>query len=181
MREQISAPNDAASPVYGELIEISEKHLDVWGHANNVCYIQWMQDVAVAHSAALGWDARRYLEHEAMWVVRRHSIDYARSLYLGDKALVQTWIAEMKLASCIRRYRFLALPPDVTDDEIQQAVGFCSLVDFSFPKSALVATAETHWAFVSTNTLRPFRVFPELNAVFEKPRDSFARYPLRGV
>lgn len=167
------------SPAYGVYIQVEDSHLDVWGHTNNVHYVQWMQDVAVEHSVALGWTAERYLANKSIWVVRSHQIEYRRSTYLGDKILLQTWISEMKRASCLRRYRFLELPKDTTEEEIQRAVGFTKLDEFEVPKTAVIATAETHWAFVSTETLRPVRVNPELNAVFEQGASTRAYFPLR--
>ncbi|MBP3531525.1 MAG: acyl-CoA thioesterase [Thermoguttaceae bacterium] len=151
-------------PTYARLIEVSETDVDVWGHANNVCYVHWMQDVAVAHSAAIGWSAQRYLDYGAIWVVRRHTIEYRQSAYRGEKILAQTWIAEMKNVTCLRRYRFLRLPNDVDAANFN---GFMENAD-DFPKSAILATAETLWGFVSTGTPRPARVAPELREAFEK-------------
>ena len=173
----LNSQNASVSPVYGMLIQAQESHLDVWGHVNNVCFVQWMQDIAVAHSDVLGWGAQRYLDFGAIWVVRSHTIDYRRSAYLGNKILAQTWIAEMKRASCLRRYRFLLLPEDVTETEIQNATGFASYDKFDFPQSALMATAETHWAFVSTKTLRPINVHEELYDDFARPIERSAVFP----
>lgn len=155
---------DAWAPIYARSIQVSEADVDVWGHANNVCYVHWMQDVAIAHSAAIGWAAERYLEYGAIWVVRRHTIEYRQSAYRGEKILAQTWIAEMKNVTCLRRYRFLRLPNDVDAADLN---GFMENAD-DFPKSAILATAETLWGFVSTGTPRPVRVAPELREAFEK-------------
>lgn len=54
--------NTTISSVFGQCVEVTEEHLDVWNHTNNVCYVQWMQDVAVEHSAVLGWDSKRYID-----------------------------------------------------------------------------------------------------------------------
>lgn len=163
-----SEKSNCISSMYGRCIEVAEKNLDVWNHTNNVCYVQWMQDVAVEHSETLGWDAKRYLESGAIWVVRNHSIDYFRSTYKGDKLLIQTWIAEMKRVSCLRRYRFLELPKDCNLDELDHEIQLCDYNRFSFPKEALIATAETHWAFISTQNFRPVRVFDELIVDFKR-------------
>ena len=164
------------SPIWGTAIKVEEEHIDVWGHTNNVCYVQWMQDVAAGHSAAIGWDAKRYLDNRAIWVVRNHTIDYKHSSYLGNRILVQTWIEEMKRVSCLRRYRFIEFPTGVSDEEVEAACGFASHVDFVFPRSMLLATASTTWAFVSTETLRPIKVFPEIISVFGKVADG-AKFP----
>jgi hypothetical protein len=40
-----------------------------------------MQDVAIEHSATVGWPMRRYLELGAAWVVRSHFIEYFRPAF----------------------------------------------------------------------------------------------------
>lgn len=116
---------------------------DEFQHANNTRYVHWMQQVAVAHSAALGWDAERYLSVGAMWVARRHIIDYIHPIYPGETMLAETWIPEMKNVSSTRKYRFTRL----TD-------------------GLLIAEAETRWGFVSSRTGRPMRVPEELKTLF---------------
>ena len=153
--------------IFGSCVEVTKSHLDVWNHTNNVCYVQWMQDVAVGHSAALGWDSERYLKAGAIWVVRSHAIDYRHSTYEGDKILVQTWVDEMKRASCIRRYRFLLLPRDCDLNEIESKYRWSSFETFDASNMSVIATATTHWAFVSTETFHPVKVFPELSGLFE--------------
>lgn len=165
------------SSVYCRCVEVTDANLDVWNHTNNVCYIQWMQDVAVGHSAILGWDSQRYLDAGAIWVVRNHTIDYNRSTYKGNKLLVQTWIAEMKRVSCIRRYRFLQIPDDCDVEQVNRDFQFVSFERFEYPKSALIATAQTTWAFVSTENFKPVKVFAELNAVFEQRPDVNVKFP----
>ena len=171
-----SNTSQAISPIWGMVVTVKKEHIDVWGHTNNVCYVQWMQDVAVGHSAAIGWDSKCYLDNGAIWVVRNHSIDYRRSSYLGNHILVQTWIEEMKRVSCLRRYRFIEFPDDVSDNDIQAACGFTSGEGFDFPKNLLLATAVTTWAFVSTETLKPVKIHPEIISIFKKFEDG-AKFP----
>jgi Predicted thioesterase len=59
-------------------IAIQQSDIDIQGHVNNTRYVAWMQDVAVAHSAAQGWPMTRYVEEGAGWVVRQHTITYKR-------------------------------------------------------------------------------------------------------
>lgn len=171
------ADNHCISSVYGRCVEVLDEHLDAWNHTNNVCYVHWMQEVAVEHSAVLGWDSDRYLKSGAMWVVRSHKVDYRRSSYKGDKILVQTWIAEMKKVSCIRRYRFLELPRECDVDLVNESCRFSSYERFEYPKDSLIATAETLWAFVSSQNFRPIRVFPELFDIFEQKPNTEAFFP----
>ena len=55
---------------------VCDDEIDVLGHANNVCYVAWMQDAALAHSAAQGWPAEAYGRLGMGWVVRSHAIEY---------------------------------------------------------------------------------------------------------
>lgn len=158
--------------VWGMTVEVEKAHIDVWGHTNNVCYVQWMQDVAVGHSAAIGWDSKRYLDAGAIWVVRSHEIKYERSSYLGNQILVQTWIDEMKNFSCIRKYRFIELPEGCSEEDSQRLCGFSNLLTFDYPKTSLLATASTTWAFISTKTHRPVKIFPEIISLFNKTSNS---------
>lgn len=164
-------------PVYSHFFEISENEVDVWGHANNVCYLHWMQNVAVAHSAAIGWTPERYLDFGAIWVVRRHSIEYRQSAFRGERLIAQTWVPEMKNVSCVRRYRFLRAPEDCAFQRDDGSLDWAAVAAFEFPKTAIVATAETLWGFVSVEKQRPVRVAPKLRAAFELAVDSGLRFP----
>lgn len=131
-------------PVYHKEINIIPGYLDAMQHVNNVWYVQWMQDVAIEHSTALGWGTQQYLDLGAAWFVRRHTIDYVHPLKAGDTVIVETWIQEMKHVTSVRQYRFLR----ASDNEI-------------------VATAETKWGLVSLTTGRPTRVPQEMVEMFK--------------
>jgi len=121
---------------------VSPAEIDDLGHAGNIHYVRWMQDAAVAHSAALGWPLERFLELGAGWVVRSHQVTYLRQALEGERIEVRTWVANMKPATSLRRY------------EICGADG------------KLLARAETDWAFIDYARQRPVRVPPEVAASF---------------
>ncbi|MCF0233341.1 MAG: acyl-CoA thioesterase [Thermoguttaceae bacterium] len=156
--------------VFSRIIEVVKSDVDVWGHANNVCYLHWMQDVAVGHSAAVGWTPERYLEYGGIWVVRRHEIEYRQSAFEGEKILAQTWIEEMKNVSCVRRYHFLQIPAELAAslDGVPEADAVKMAVQGveAQAKPVVFATAATLWGFVSTKTLRPVKVAQELRDLF---------------
>jgi acyl-CoA thioester hydrolase len=129
--------------VYAHRHTVTEDEIDEQGHVNNVVYVAWMQDAAVAHSAALGWTAERYLEYGAGWVARRHEIVYLRPALAGDEVVIETQVAEMKKATSLRRYRIVR-PSD----------------------GAILAKAETDWAFINYATGRPTRIPPDVVAVY---------------
>lgn len=118
---------------------VSEAEIDEQGHANNVVYVAWMQDAALAHSAALGWTPQRYLDMGAGWVARSHTVEYLRPAFAGDEIIVETHVADMKKVTSKRVYRIIRR----VDGEV-------------------LAKAETHWAFVNYATGKPTRVPPEI-------------------
>lgn len=63
--------------------------IDELGHVNNVVYLGWVQDAAVAH-----WGAAASAADQAAlaWVATRHEIDYLRPALPGDEIVVETWI-----------------------------------------------------------------------------------------
>ncbi len=122
---------------------VAPSEIDELGHANNVFYIAWLQDAAVAHSAALGWPGRRYHQLGLGWVVRSHAIQYLLPAFAGDRLIVETWVASMKKVTSLRRYRI-----------VRQGDG------------QILATAETNWAFVDFASGKPIRIPPEIIAAF---------------
>jgi acyl-CoA thioesterase FadM len=98
----------------------------------------------LAHSAAQGWPAEAYQRLGMGWVVRSHAIEYHQSARASDQITVKTWVATFKRITSLRRYRM-----------IRQTDG------------ALLATAETKWAFINYATGQPHRVPMEIVSAFE--------------
>ena len=126
---------------HSHVVQASE--IDDQGHANNVAYVAWLQAAAVAHSAAQGWPGTCYRDLGQGWVVRSHAIEYLLPAFGGDHVVVETWVATMKKVTSLRRYRI-----------VRHGDG------------ALLATAETNWAFVDFTTGRPVRIPPAVAAAF---------------
>ena len=116
--------------------------IDRLGHVNNIVYIRWMQDAAVAHSREQGWPMSRYQEAGFSWVVRSHFIEYRVPAFEGDQVIVHTWVADMQKVSSRRRF------------EIRRQDG------------TLLAKAETHWAFVRNSDQRLTRIPDEVASAF---------------
>jgi acyl-CoA thioester hydrolase len=128
---------------------VRDDEIDELGHANNVVYVAWMQAAALAHTAALGWPAERYQRLGVGWVARSHSIEYLRPAMAGDELIIETRVADMKKATSTRHYRVIRR----SDGE-------------------LLATAQTHWAFVNYATGKPTRIPPEIAAAFPVAKPS---------
>jgi acyl-CoA thioester hydrolase len=123
--------------------------IDELGHVSNLKYIAWMQEIAIQHSAAKGWPVERYLEGEAVWVVRSHFITYLSPAFEGETITLQTWVDEIKQCSCVRRYLMVR-----TDDQ------------------KVLVKGETNWVYVDRKSGRPHRIPEDLRAAFEVGPDT---------
>jgi acyl-CoA thioester hydrolase len=135
--------------IYEHSLTVKAEEIDRLGHVNNLAYMAWMIDAAVAHSAAQGWTGDRYEKLGAVWVVRSHEITYVEPAYQGEAVVVRTWVADMTKVSSTRRYR------------IERRAG-----------GKLLAKAATRWAFVDrqNGTLR--RIPEEVWQAFELVTDA---------
>lgn len=82
-------------------IVIEPGDIDELGHVNNIVYLRWAQEIAIAH-----WQARASAEMLAhyVWVVRRHEVDYRTPLQLGDDAEARTHVAPGAQGATWRRF-----------------------------------------------------------------------------
>ncbi len=70
---------------------VSAADIDAQGHVNNVAYVRWIQDVAVAHwLAATNEETREKLT----WLVIRHEIDYKKQAFENEEITAITWVGE---------------------------------------------------------------------------------------
>ena len=79
-------------------VEITPQPADIdqYNHVNNVVYVRWVQEVAVAHWQAL---ASAELQQKYAWMLLRHEIDYQQQAFLGDLISGETWVGEAKGAT----------------------------------------------------------------------------------
>ncbi|MEZ4363500.1 MAG: thioesterase family protein [Kofleriaceae bacterium] len=117
--------------------------IDEVNHVSNLVYLRWVQDIAVAHSAELGWPFSRYRAHGAIFVVRRHELDYVAPVLLGEVVRLETWVESLKAASCVRR-------TEIVRERDSQ----------------VVCRGKTLWAFVSFEDGRPQRIPEEIRKAF---------------
>lgn len=75
--------------IFTQRIVITPDDIDVLGHVNNIVYLRWAQDIAIAHWRTRG--APEQLE-QYVWFVKRHEIDYFAPLHLGDEVEARTWV-----------------------------------------------------------------------------------------
>jgi acyl-CoA thioester hydrolase len=84
---------------YSHSFRVEPSDIDEQGHVNNVAFLSWIQDVAVAHwrSAATAEQQEKF-----SWVVVRHEIDYKKQAFLNDEITATTWVGEWSKVTCER-------------------------------------------------------------------------------
>ncbi|HUG90881.1 MAG TPA: acyl-CoA thioesterase [Planctomycetaceae bacterium] len=130
--------------IYDHRHVVRPDEIDEHGHANNVRYVAWMQSAAIAHSSAQGWTPERYRGLGCGWVARSHSIEYLAPAFAGDELVIRTWVADFRKTTSLRRYRMIRASD-----------------------GAVLARAETNWAFVDIARAAPRRILPEVGEAFE--------------
>lgn len=135
--------------IFTREILVGPVDIDMQNRVNNVCYVQWMQDAAVAHTTALGWDMARYEALGGGWVVRQHVVTYRRPAFLGETLTAATWVASMASSRSLRRYLF-----------------------WRAADRAVLAEAETLWVFIDFTSGRPVKIPEELRAAFPVVEDA---------
>ena len=84
---------------FSHSFRVEPSDIDEQGHVNNVAYLRWIQDVAVAHwrEAATAEQQERFA-----WVVVRHEIDYKKQAFENEEITATTWVGEWSKVTCER-------------------------------------------------------------------------------
>jgi len=124
-------------------IRVLPSDIDVLGHVNNVVYLRWVQDVAVAH-----WRAAATAQQQAdvLWVVVRHEIDYKHPALLSDGIIARTWVGAAT-RSAFERHTEILRAGD----------------------RRLLARARTLWCPIAPDTFRPMQVGDDVRERFSTP------------
>ena len=121
----------------------TDADIDELGHVNNAVWVKWIQDIAVAHWAAI---ATAEQQKAYIWVVTRHEIDYRGNVGPGETVMGETWVPE---------------PP--------RGARFDRHVRFTGADGKVKVEAVSTWALLDRATGRLLRVRPELAAPFLNP------------
>jgi acyl-CoA thioester hydrolase len=129
-----------APEVFELSISVEAADIDQLGHVNNVTYVRWVQEAAVAH-----WKAAAPIAEQAriLFIVLRHEIDYLKPAFSGDRIIARTWIGT---ATRVRFERYTEL--------LRQS------------DHSLLAKARTVWCSIDLATGKPVAVSPEARARF---------------
>lgn len=135
------------SPVYAKGFQIPRSAIDENGHANNVSFVQWMQDIAIEHYASIGGVSPMQLIG-ATWVAREHRIEYLLPAFEGEEIEIRTWVENVRRVRSLRKYEF-----------VRKADG------------KTLVRGETDWVFVDAKTGAPRAIPEEVYKVFSISTD----------
>ena len=129
-----------SNPSFELTLTAGPEHIDELGHVNNAVWVQWVQQVAVAH-----WESVADPAHKAAhyWVVVRHEIDYLRAAHESDRITARTWVGDAP-----------------------QGARFDRFVEFTGADGRVCVRCKTQWAIIDKALGRPIRVPPEVVAPF---------------
>ena len=127
-------------PIFTHAVTARPEHIDELGHVNNAVWVQWIQEVALAHWYSVA-DAAH--QDDYIWVVVRHEIDYLRAAFAGEVLTGRTWVG--------------AAPKGARFDRHMEFVG---------DDGKVRVRAVTQWAIIDKASGRPIRVPPEVVAPF---------------
>jgi acyl-CoA thioester hydrolase len=121
-------------------VRVEPADLDEQDHVNNVVYVRWVQDAALAH-----WRALTTAEVQATvgWALLRHEIDYRAPARLGDEVVVRTRVGHLEGLTFERL------------TTIERAADGRRLVE-----------SRTLWCPIDPRSGRPRRVSDEIRSVF---------------
>ena len=113
---------------------VSANDIDAQGHVNNVAYVRWIQDVAVAHWFSVTDETTR---EKFTWMLTRHEVDYKKQTFENEEVTATTWVGE---ATRITWERFT---------EIKRG-------------EDLLVKAKSIWCLIDRETLKPTRITSEM-------------------
>lgn len=123
---------------FSHSFRVSAADIDAQGHVNNVAYVRWIQDAAVAHWFAVTDETTR---ERLTWMLTRHEIDYKKQTFENEEITVTTWVGE---PSRITWERFT----EITRGE------------------DLLVKARSVWCLIARQTMKPARITTELKLMF---------------
>ncbi|MCK5874579.1 MAG: acyl-CoA thioesterase [Alcanivoracaceae bacterium] len=113
--------------------------IDVMGHANNVEYLRWLEQIAWDHTRALGLGWEKYQQLNRGMVARHTELEYLSPAFADDQLEVGTWIVENdQRISMVRRYQIRRPADGVT-----------------------LLRGRTRWVCVAIDSGKPRRMPPE--------------------
>jgi len=123
---------------FSHSFRVSADDIDEQRHVNNVAFVRWIQDVAVAHWFSITTEEMRT---KYSWIVVRHEIDYKKQAFETEEIIMETWVGE---PTRISWERFT---------EIKRG-------------EDLLVKARSVWCLIDRETSKPSRITSDLKDLF---------------
>lgn len=123
---------------FWHVFNVSAVDIDEQGHVNNVAFVSYVQDVAVAHWLA---ETTTEQQEEYSWVMLRHEIDYKKQAFEGEEIRAVTWVGEWSKITC---ERFVEI----------------------YRGQDLLVKSRTVWCLISKKSFKPTRISEDLKKLF---------------
>ena len=119
---------------FSHSFRVSAAEIDAQGHVNNVAYVKWIQDVAVAHWFSV---TTQEIRAKYTWMLTRHEIDYKKQTFADEEVTAATWVGK---ATRITWERFT---------EIRRGAD-------------ILVKARSIWCLIDRQTSKPSRITSEM-------------------
>jgi acyl-CoA thioester hydrolase len=125
---------------FEKFITVTRDDLDTLNHVNNVRYVQWVNDVAIAH-----WNqkATKEMLKKYAWALIKHNIEYKSAAVLNDVVKLKTYVTKAEGVTSIRIV-------EMYNNKTQN----------------LLVRSETTWCLLNSVNLRPARITTEIINLF---------------
>ncbi len=124
---------------FSHSFRVSARDIDAQGHVNNVAYVKWIQDVAVAHWLSVTTEETR---EKYTWMLTRHEIDYKKQAFAGEEVTAATWVGE---------------PTRITWERLTEITR----------GESLLVKARSVWCLIDRETSKPTRITSELKELLK--------------
>ncbi|MFC3120534.1 acyl-CoA thioesterase [Agaribacter flavus] len=95
---------------YIEVWRIESNDIDHYNHVNNTAYVAQIEEVAWAHSNAIGLSIEHYKTLDRAMVIRQHRLSYIQPCHLHDEIACATWIVFCdKKLRLQRQFQFISI------------------------------------------------------------------------
>lgn len=130
-----------ALQTFSQTFRVSASDIDHMGHVNNVAYVKWVQDVALAHWKA---EATAEMQERYAWIIVWHELEYKKQAFENEEINATTWVGNWTHVTC-DRYVEIKRGDDV------------------------LLNSKAVWCIVDLSTNRPCKIPKELKERFTEP------------
>ena len=109
-----SLPWDYASP-FTQTVQVAIEDIDGINHTNNTVYVKWCEQVAWAHSCALGLNLNCYRRLNRAMAITKAEYHYLQASREGQELALATWITSWdEKLTMNRHFQIIRLEDKIT-------------------------------------------------------------------